>query len=580
MTKEQTRKLQRQGRLRLLTLADVSCDIHGSFEFMGKSSTIDHPYYMYDPETEKTHETLEAAGIQIMSIDNLPTEMPLEASEFFSEALYPVVAQMVKGDFNNPVLARATITKPDGTLESKHAALKNAIAKHAKRASVTATKKILLLGSGFVAQPLVDYLLRNPFYSVTIASNVREEAIALAQGHKHASVVPLDVKNQDQLGALVAAHDVVVSFIPATMHPVVAEACLKHGKNLVTASYISPAMKAFDARAKQAGVVLMNEIGLDPGIDHLTACQMFDEVKEKKGQITSFVSWCGGLPAPEVSNNPLGYKFSWSPKGVLLAGLNSAHFKRDGKEVLIPGSELLANAVDVPIFKGFSFEGLANRDSLSYIDTYKLDPAHLDTMFRGTLRYKGYSELMHCFVRLGFLDSSPRNDLVGLTWAGLLNKTMNGSNLKTHLASKGLLLTPELHSKLVAAMAWLELDSRENPLDPSSTSVLDAFCTLLQNRLVYEEGERDMVVMHHEFGVRLSSGKQEKRASTMVAYGDPASYSAMAKTVGYPAAIATDMLLKGEIKEPGVIAPMAPSIYNPMIAKLHAEGIKFVESVE
>ncbi len=229
-------------------------------------------------------------------------------------------------------------------------------------------------------------------------------------------MVPLDVKNSDALGNLVSTHDIVVSFVPAIMHPLVAEQCLKFNKHLVTASYISPAMQAFDVRAKQAGLTFMNEIGLDPGIDHLTACQMFDEVKEKGGQINSFVSWCGGLPAPEFSNNPLGYKFSWSPKGVLLAGLNSAKFKRNGLLITTPGTELLANAVDVPIFKGFSFEGLANRDSLSYINTYQLDPIHLETMFRGTLRYKGYSELMNCFAKMGLLDTTPRTDLSGLTW--------------------------------------------------------------------------------------------------------------------------------------------------------------------
>lgn len=277
-------------------------------------------------------------------------------------------------------------------------------------------KRVLLLGSGFVAKPLVDYLLRNPAYSVTIASNLQEEAKELSGGRSKAPVVALDVKNPEKLGSLVSNHDIVVSFVPATMHSLVAEQALKFRKNMVTASYISPAMKAFDKRAKDAGLTFINEIGLDPGIDHLTACQMFDHVKGKGGVITSFVSWCGGLPAPEVSNNPLGYKFSWSPRGVLTAGLNSAKFLRDGETITIEGKDLLASAVDVPIFKGFSFEGLPNRDSVSYIDTYNLDPLQITTMFRGTLRYKGYSQLMHYFFALGLLDATPRNDLAKLSW--------------------------------------------------------------------------------------------------------------------------------------------------------------------
>lgn len=161
----------------------------------------------------------------------------------------------------------------------------------------------------------------------------------------------------------------------------------------------------------------MNEIGLDPGIDHLTACQLFDDVKSKGGRITSFVSWCGGLPAPEASNNPLGYAFSWSPKGVLLAGLNPATFKKDGKIIEIPGHQLLANSQDVSIFNGFAFEGLANRNSLGYVDQYKLGKLEdVETMFRGTLRYKGYSELMYAFSKLGFLDTKERKMGNGHSW--------------------------------------------------------------------------------------------------------------------------------------------------------------------
>jgi alpha-aminoadipic semialdehyde synthase len=320
----------------------------------------------------------------------------------------------------------------------------------------------------------------------------------------------------------------------------------------------------------------MNEIGLDPGIDHLTACETFDQVKSKGGIITSFVSWCGGLPAPEVSDNPLGYKFSWSPRGVLLAGLNSAKFKRDGKLVDIPGNQLLNNAIDVPIFKGYSFEGLANRDSLSYIKTYQLDDQHLQTMFRGTLRYKGYSKLMHLFGRMGLLNLDLRTDLkTGISWGEAVEKLI-GKNLESGMASKGISLGPEEFRSFQSAMKWLELDSKDNQVSPTD-SIFDAFCDLLQKKLAFGEGERDMVAMHHEFGIKWGNGTTEQRTSTMITYGDPNGYSAMAKTVGYPAAIATDMILKGLIKDRGVIAPMKKEIYEPMIKKLHQEGISFVE---
>ena len=341
MTKDQTYQLTKENRLKLLTLTDISCDINGSFEFMGHASTIDSPYYMYDPLTKAMHNNLELPGIQIMSIDNLPTEMPLEASEYFSEALIPFVTELVKGNTTHPVLERASITTSTGTLVAKHQeTLSKALQKHAKsfqpepmqrNVKVTGPKRVLLLGSGYVAAPLVDYLLQLPDTHVTIASNAFDEANKLANGRKSTTVVHLDVSDTEKVSNLVLKHDVVVSFIPASLHTTIAKLCIRHKKHMVTASYVSPEMQKLDGEAKQAGITIMNEVGLDPGIDHLTACEVFGQVRASGGKVTSFVSWCGGLPAPEVSNNPLGYKFSWSPKGVLLAAKNSALYKMNGK---------------------------------------------------------------------------------------------------------------------------------------------------------------------------------------------------------------------------------------------------------
>jgi alpha-aminoadipic semialdehyde synthase len=187
------------------------------------------------------------------------------------------------------------------------------------------------------------------------------------------------------------------------MHPKIAEQCINLSKHMVTASYISPALANLDSAAKEKGVTLMNEIGLDPGIDHLTALSAFDDIKSEGSQVTHFESWCGGLPAPEASDNPLGYKFSWSPQGVLLAASNSASHLLESKKVDIPGPDLLKAVVDVPIMKGFALEGYPNRDSLKYISLYNLNPSKLRTMFRGTLRYKGFADQMDAFKRLGLL---------------------------------------------------------------------------------------------------------------------------------------------------------------------------------
>ncbi|KAI9093121.1 Saccharopine dehydrogenase-domain-containing protein [Phlyctochytrium arcticum] len=600
LTTEQTRQLALEKRLRMLTVADISCDIGGSLEFMSHSSTIDNPTFMYDPVTGKNHNNMEGKGIQIMSIDNLPTELPLEASEYFSNALFPYVSQLVMGNVDHPVLKRATIAA-DGKLAPSRKNLAEPLAKHGQGIRVTANQRVLLLGSGYVSAPLVDYLTKNPGRSVTVASNNAEEAKALAAGRPQVPTSGLNVSDKKSLSELVKNHDLVVSFVPATMHPIVADVCISNKKNMVTASYISPEMAALDKRAQHAGISILNEVGLDPGIDHLTAMKTFDDVKAQGGKITSFISWCGGLPAPENSDNPLGYKFSWSPRGVLLAGLNSASFKRNGKVFEVPGNKLFESAVDVPMFKGFALEGIPNRDSLKYAQLYNLGHLEgLDAMFRGTLRYKGYCELMAMFRELGFLEKEPRSDIRnGMPWTEVVGTVLGKTddNKRELIASK-LKFSPEKSpeqavklARIMEALEWLGMLSADNALalpateaSASAVSPLDAFCSLLQSRLVYKEGERDMVAMHHEFGINWgSAGKgpagfaKEKRTATMIAYGDPDGYSAMAKTVGLPAAIGAEMMLDGLLNRKGVLAPMTKDIYAPMLSKLEAEGITFTE---
>ncbi|KAI9017090.1 Saccharopine dehydrogenase-domain-containing protein [Gaertneriomyces semiglobifer] len=555
LTKEQATKLAREKRFGMLTIADVSCDIGGSLEFMDRSSTIDNPFFMYDPLKDTVHNNMEGNGVQIMSIDNLPTELPLEASEYFSNALFPFVSQLVKGNVTHPVLERATIATSSGQLVPARKNLEPLLAKFGKSGSVAKKQKVLLLGSGFVAGPLVDYLLRAPYRSVTIASNMLEEAQRLSAGRENAPVVPLNVADKAALAQLISQHDIVISFVPATLHPVVAEACIEAKKNMVTASYVSPEMAALDSKVKAAGLTVLNEVGLDPGIDHLTAMKLFDEVKAAGGRITSFVSWCGGLPAPENSDNPLGYKFSWSPKGVLLAGLNSAAFKRDGKIKQIKGEDLLKSAVPVPIHKGFALEGIPNRDSLKYVDLYNLGKLdNLGAMFRGTLRYRGYCELMAGFKDIGLLSTQAAPELErGLSWGELMDSLLGKSSDKKAAVARKCDLDLKNQSQaaraenIAAALQWLDMFSYQHKVTPSPT-ILDAFCALLQKKLVYGPGERDMVAMHHEFGIEWKNGEKEKRTSTLIVYGDPKAYSAMAKTVGIPAAIGAEMILEGESK--------------------------------
>ncbi|KAF9933130.1 hypothetical protein FBU30_006454 [Linnemannia zychae] len=611
MTTEQLKTLQSDpaNKFRMLSLADISCDINGSFEFMSHATAIEDPFFYVDAISGKEHKTAEGAGVQIMSVDILPSELPLESSQHFSDSLYPFIKELIRDNHAHPVLAGATIAE-NGSLTPDHENLSNVLTEtHAKEnlAKLKSTlnakndgstfgtkrKNVLLCGSGFVAGPLVDYLLRDPNVDITIASNSQAEATSLALGKANTKVVPLDVKDNAKMASLVKESDIVVSFVPAPFHPIIAEHCIQEKKNMVTASYISPAMKALDERAQRAGITIMNEIGLDPGIDHLSAMRMIDEVKAEGGKVTSFISWCGGLPAPEASNVPLSYKFSWSPRGVLTAGLNDAKFRMHNAFHEIQGKDLMKKHFpDVPIYPGFALEGVANRDSLSYADTYGLGPVEkLDTMFRGTLRYKGYADLMYSFNRLGLLNANNSQQNFN-SWPEFMDNLLFGNNSKHDNQSRTAAIAdrldlPKNHpsvTKVVDALQWLSLMPTVNGVEApftaqNSATALDSFCSLLMNKLKYNPLERDMVILHHEFGVQLKDGTDQTRTSTLVSYGTFETYTAMAKTVGLPAAMATEMLLKGEIPEKGVLAPTMPHVYNTILEKLDREGVSVLEQI-
>ncbi|KAF9085531.1 hypothetical protein BGX23_009581 [Mortierella sp. AD031] len=605
MTTEQLRTIQSDpaNQFRMLSIADISCDIGGSFEFMSHATSIEDPFFYVDAVHGKEHKHAEEPGVQIMSVDILPSELPMESSQHFSDSLYPFIKELIRDNHAHPVLAGATIAE-NGSLKPAHENLGKVLAETQAKENLAKLKasfgtsnkrkKVLLCGSGFVAGPLVDYLLRDPNVDITIASNSQTEATSLALGKANTKVVPLDVKDNTKMASLVKDSDIVVSFVPAPFHPIIAEHCIQEKKNMVTASYISPAMKALDERAQRAGITIMNEIGLDPGIDHLSAMKMIDEVKAEGGKVTSFVSWCGGLPAPEASNVPLSYKFSWSPRGVLTAGLNDAKFRMHNGFHDIQGKDLMKKHFpDVPIYPGFALEGVANRDSLSYADTYGLGPVEkLDTMFRGTLRYKGYADLMYSFNRLGLLNAENSQQNFS-SWPEFMDSLLFGKGGKHDNQSRTAAIAdrldlPKNHpsvGKVVDALQWLSLmpSASAQAVAPfnaqNSTTTLDSFCNLLMNKLKYNPNERDMVILHHEFGVQLKDGTDQTRTSTLVSYGTFETYTAMAKTVGLPAAMATEMLLKGEIPEKGVLAPTMPHVYNTILEKLDREGVSVLEQI-
>lgn len=434
-------------------------------------------------------------------------------------------------------------------------------------------KRILVLGAGLVARPLVNYLLGQPDISVTVADVEAGRAARLVGSHPRGAAAVLDIADRAALGAAIGRADLVVSMVPYTFHPLVAELAVDQGKHMITASYVSPAMRALDARAKDRGVVLLNELGLDPGIDHMEAMRVIHEVHDAGGKVVGFTSWCGGLPAPEADTNPFGYKFSWSPRGVLLASKNSAKFLKDGRIVTIPAADLFARPETIGIPGLGEFEGYPNRDSVAYREAYGIPEAL--TVFRGTLRYPGWCETLKKIVELGLLDDAPK-DRSGETFGGLMRELSQadpGADARSAVASR---LRLDAGSPIMSRLGWLGL-FEETALPAAKGSALDNLTALMIDRLRYEEGERDMVVLQHEFLVRTESGRTERIVSTLVDYGVPGGDSSMSRTVGLPAAIGARLVVEGKIDLPGVQVPVRPEIYGPILDELEKLGVRFEE---
>ena len=343
---------------------------------------------------------------------------------------------------------------------------------------------------------------------------------------------------------------------------------------MVTTSYVSEAMRALDSEAKDAGIIILNEIGLDPGIDHMEAMRIIDGVHGSSGRVASFRSYCGGLPAPEANTNPFGYKFSWSPRGVVLAAKNSARYLEGGQEISIPGEELFDHYWTVEIEGLGEFEAYPNRDSIPYIETYGIPET--ETMYRGTLRNPGWCATWKALVRLGLLDEEER-DLRGPTWAGFMRELIgDGSeDLKRDLAAH---LELAEDAEVLKRFEWLGLLSDE-PLPLERGSALDLLAAKLLEKLQYEEGERDMIVLQHEF-VASYPNRKEKITSTLIDFGVPGGDTSMGRTLGLPAAIGTKLILQGEIGLQGVQTPVVPEIYRPVLAELEEQGIEFQERRE
>ncbi|MEW5960722.1 MAG: saccharopine dehydrogenase C-terminal domain-containing protein, partial [Chloroflexota bacterium] len=409
------------------------------------------------------------------------------------------------------------------------------------------------------------------------------KAQKLVGDHPNGQAVAYDIETDAGgagLAGLVRQADLVVSFLPYIHHVTVAKESIAQGKPMVTTSYVSPAMRELDAAARAAGLIVLNEVGLDPGIDHMSAMQIIHRVQQAGGHVDGFMSYCGGLPAPEANDNPFGYKFSWSPRGVLLAGRNAAHYLRAGQEIKVSGQDLFKHYWPLAVAGLGEFEAYPNRDSLPYRDIYGIGDAA--TMYRGTLRNQGWCDTLDKIVQLGFLSEEKRS-VAGLTYAQFMQELLPVEAKKTGNAQADVAAYLGLgeDSEVIKNLAWLGLfEPKPITINGAQISPLDLLTRLMLEQMQYAPGERDLIVLVHHFDASYPGGNKEHITSTLIAFGEPGGYSAMARTVSLPAAIAVDLILRGEITATGVQIPVTPPLYGPILAGLEKLGIECVEKVE
>ncbi len=434
-------------------------------------------------------------------------------------------------------------------------------------------KTVLLLGAGFVARPLVRYLLDQKDIKLLVASIPVQRARELVAGHPRGQVFELNVNDEPALTPLMQAADLVVSLLPYKFHVSIARLCLQHRKHLITASYLTREMQALDAEARQKDVLLLNETGLDPGIDHMSAMQIRDDVIRRGGRVVSFESCCGGLPAPEANDNPFGYKFSWSPRGVLLAGRNSASYRKDGRLVNVAGEKLFQHHWLKKVGRLGDLEVYPNRHSLVYEQWY--DMPGTETFFRGTFRYPGWSETIDKIIELGFLCEEENASLSDMTYTEMM-ATLIGKRGKALRKDVADYLHLPADSPILDRLQWLGLFSDEKIAKVRPTPI-DILTDLMLQKMSYRPGERDMVVLQHDFIVQFAQQREHIR-SLLLDYGQPDGDSSMARTVSLPTAIAAKLIVHDKVNLRGVQIPVDAEIYEPVLHELETLGIRFEES--
>ncbi|KAK1280738.1 Alpha-aminoadipic semialdehyde synthase [Acorus gramineus] len=725
----------------LIGISDITCDIGGSIEFINQTTSLESPFFRYNPLTDSNHHDMEGDGVICLAVDILPAEFAREASQHFGNILSKFIGSLASTkDISElpPHLSRACIAHGgaltplyeyisrmqnsdivDASLNSgngqsggkKYTTLvsisghlfdqflinealdiieaaggsfqlvrcevgqsadamsyselevgadssealdkiidslsfvahpspnQDAFSKISDKLSLTVGKlsrnigetgnnikkgpTVLILGAGRVCRAAVEFLgslgsiqsyqecqttdfepVEN--ICVIVASLFLKDAEEVVEGIPNAKAIELDVNDYGSLCKYIAQVEVVISLLPPSCHTVVANACIELKKQLVTASYVDDSMSKLDEKAKNAGVTILCEMGLDPGIDHMMAMKIINQAHIRKGKVKTFTSYCGGLPSPAAANNPLAYKFSWNPAGAIKAGRNPALYKSLGEVVHVDGNELYDSAriFRIPNLPAFALECLPNRNSLIYGDLYGIGD-EASTIFRGTLRYEGFSQIMGCLAKIGLFSTEVHPLLKGEarpTFGKLLDDLLDaeesgnskcigktGESMKDDKAMAKKFIISGYCKEITTAMKTIKtikfLGLHEDSQVPLHChSAFDVTCLRMEERLAYSSTEEDMVLLHHEVEVEYPDDQpSECHHATLLEFGrmkNGRMNKAMALTVGIPAAIGALLLLENKIKTKGVIRPLDPEVYVPALDILEGYGFKIMEKVD
>lgn len=438
-------------------------------------------------------------------------------------------------------------------------------------------KKILVIGAGRSATTLIKYLLDNAEsedWQVTIGDYVEELAKEKAGDNPRSRAIQFDIHNEEKRDAEIEDADLVISLLPPHMHIIPARSCLRLKTHLVTASYVSDAMMELEEEIKDAGLLFLNEVGVDPGIDHMSAMEMIYRVRQRGGVVKAFRSYCGALVTPE-SANQWGYKFTWAPRNVILAGQGIARYLRDGIVKYLPYHHLFRRWDEIQVPGMGSFEAYANRDSLKYAPLYGLDQS--ETLYRATLRMPGYCKMWNALIEIGLTDPNYKmQGTEGMSFRDYLFSFINELPGKNDEESLAAFLNLSIDSPVVQKLIALGLLSQTETYPKADASPADFLQHILEAKWVFNDDDVDMVVMQHQLDFEVE-GKMHRMVSSMVDRGRDHDHTAISRTVGLPAAMCAKHILRGEITETGVRIPNFPAIFIPVLKELEEYEIRFEE---